>query len=324
MNNNIGPLKFTPRLKHTIWGGKKIMPFKNLDDTRDQVGESWEISGVEGKETTVQEGVFAGRNINSLVAEFKAELVGKANYERFGNVFPLLIKFIDAAQDLSIQVHPDDVNAQKLGFDRGKTEMWYVLETDETAQLFCGVTETMTGQTFRKHVAENTICGVLENHRVQNGDVFFIPAGTIHAIGKGTFLLEIQQTNDVTFRIYDYDRKDVNGQKRDLHIEEAAACADLKVGKQHRVDYIRRKNHGVNLVQCRYFTTSLYDLTDAVCIDLQALDSFVAMTCVEGSALLMDDVGNEVSFAVGETVLFPAITNSVQVVGKVKFLACYV
>ena len=201
-------IKFEPLLKQTIWGGNKIIPFKQLDQQLDQVGESWEISGVQGNETIVKEGQYKGMKLNELVARLGEKLVGRDNYERFGNEFPLLIKFIDAQRDLSIQVHPDDETAHRQGKSRGKTEMWYVLPSEPEAQLFSGLKQQITPEQYAQMVADDTITEALSQYHVQEGDVFFIPAGRIHAIGAGCFVAEIQQTSDVTYRIYDYNRRD--------------------------------------------------------------------------------------------------------------------
>ena len=210
-------IKFRPLLKSTIWGGEKIIPFKQLDAQQEQVGESWEISGVKDNETIIASGEHQGKPLNQLVAELKAELVGKDNYERFGNEFPLLIKFIDARQDLSIQVHPTDEIAHRQGKPRGKTEMWYIMDCDPGAKLYCGLRQQITPERYKEMVEDDTICDALAQYEVSEGDVFFLPAGRIHAIGAGCFLAEIQQTSDVTYRIYDFKRRDKDGNYRQLH-----------------------------------------------------------------------------------------------------------
>ena len=198
--------KFEPLLKQTLWGGDKIIPFKNLRDQLDNVGESWEISGVKDHETIVAEGPDKGKSLNDLVREQKSLLVGEENYQRFGDEFPLLIKFIDARQDLSIQVHPTDEIAHRQGKSRGKTEMWYVLKSDPGAQLYNGLKQQITPEQYKQMVENDTITEALARYDVSEGDVFFIPAGRIHAIGTGCFITEIQQTSDVTYRIYDFKR----------------------------------------------------------------------------------------------------------------------
>ena len=208
-------IKFEPLLKQTLWGGDKIIPFKHLNDTLENVGESWEISGVKDNETIVSEGEYKGKSLNQLVRELKGKLVGQENYERFGNEFPLLIKFIDAKRDLSIQVHPNDEVAHRHGKSRGKTEMWYALPCDKGAKLYCGLKKQITPEEYKAMVENDTITDALAEYEVKEGDVFFIPAGRIHAIGAGCFVAEIQQTSDVTYRIYDYKRKDKDGNYRE-------------------------------------------------------------------------------------------------------------
>lgn len=316
--------KFEPLLKSTLWGGDKIVPFKHLKSDQQQVGESWEISGVEGYETVVSDGPHKGQPLNALLHEMKGQLVGVENYRRFGDEFPLLIKFIDARQDLSIQVHPNDEIAQRQGKSHGKTEMWYVMESEPMAQLYCGLRETITPEQYEAMVANDTIVDAIAKYNVKEGDVFFLPAGRIHAIGPGCFLTEIQQTSDVTYRIYDYKRKDKNGNYRELHTHKAAECIDYHVESNYRTEYVPRKNQGVTLVQCTHFNTAVYDLNEPMTLDYSELDSFVILIALRGEGTLTDDEGNEVSFQMGDTLLLPATTQSVEVKGTVKFLETYV
>ena len=266
------PLRFKPLLKQTLWGGDKIIPFKHLHENLENVGESWEISGVPGNETIVSEGKYAGQPLSAVVADMKEKLVGVANYQRFGNEFPLLIKFIDAAQPLSIQVHPTDEIAHKQGKERGKTEMWYVMDSDPDASMLVGLKEKITPEEYKEMVANDTIVDAIDHYDVKEGDCFFLPAGRIHSIGKGCFLCEIQQTSDVTYRIYDFKRKDKNGNYRQLHTQEAAESINYTVLPNYRTEYVPEENKGVMLVQCPYFHTLLYDLSSPVTIDVSALD----------------------------------------------------
>lgn len=318
------PLKFNALLKQTIWGGDKIIPFKQLDEQLENVGESWEISGVPGNETLVKEGPLAGRSLNSLVEEFKGKLVGQDNYARFGNEFPLLIKFIDARQDLSIQVHPTDEIAQKQGKTRGKTEMWYLMKSDADAKLYSGLKQQITPSQYEAMVEDDTICDALAQYSVKDGDVFFLPAGRIHAIGTGCFLAEIQQTSDVTYRIYDFKRKDKDGNYRELHTKQAAESINYAVESDYRTDYTPVKNQGVSLVQCPYFCTAVYDLDEPMTLDYSELDSFVILIALEGSANITDNEGNSLTLQAGETLLIPATTAELKVEGTVKFLETYV
>ena len=318
------PIKFNPLLVQTLWGGEKIIPFKHLNSDLTQVGESWEISGVKGNETVVSEGEFKGKRLNELVDELKGKLVGEANYKRFGNDFPLLIKFIDARQELSIQVHPTDELAQKRGKLRGKTEMWYIMDSDENAKLRAGMKEKITPEQYKQMVEDDTITEAIAEYKVKEGDCFFLPAGRIHSIGTGCFLAEIQQTSDVTYRIYDFKRKDKDGNYRELHTEEAAECIDYNVEPNYRTEYTPVKNEGVALVECPYFTTAVYDLNEPMTLDYSELDSFVILIGLKGSGEITDNEGNTTTLCEGETILIPATTSEVKVTGNIKFLETYV
>lgn len=318
------PLKFNAFLKQTIWGGNKIIPFKHLDSQLENVGESWEISGVKDHQTIVSEGEYAGRALNEVVEELKGKLIGESNYEQFGNEFPLLIKFIDARQDLSIQVHPTDEIAKKQGKSRGKTEMWYIMDSDKDAHLRSGLKKKITPAEYKEMVENDTILDVIADYSVKEGDCFFLPAGRIHSIGKGCFLAEIQQTSDVTYRIYDFKRKDKNGNYRELHTDLAAECINYEVLNDYRTVYTSQKNQGVSLVHCPYFHTAVYDLDEPMTLDYSELDSFVILICVKGEGTIVDNEGNETSLRAGETILIPATTNELKVNGTVKFLETYV
>lgn len=316
--------KFEPLLKQTLWGGDKIIPFKHLDDQMDHVGESWEISGVANNETIVANGPDKGKSLNDLVREQKDLLVGKENYQRFGDEFPLLIKFIDARQDLSIQVHPTDEIAHRQGKSRGKTEMWYALDSDAGAQLYNGLKQQITPEQYKEMVENDTITDALARYEVHEGDVFFIPAGRIHAIGAGCFVAEIQQTSDVTYRIYDFKRVDSNGNYRELHTQEAAESINFEVEDDYRTHYTPVKNQGVQVVQCPHFTTAVYDIDEPMTIDYSELDSFVVLIGVRGEGSVVDDMGQTTSFRAGETLLLPATTREIRVEGDVKFLETYI
>ena len=318
------PLKFNALLKSTIWGGDKIIPFKKLDVKQDNVGESWEISGVPGNETVVSDGEYEGKKLNELVAELKGKLVGEDNYKRFGDEFPLLIKFIDARQDLSIQVHPTDEIAHRQGKERGKTEMWYLMDSDKDATLLCGLNKEITPEEYAGMVENDTICDAIARYNVKEGDCFFLPAGRIHAIGTGCFLAEIQQTSDVTYRIYDFKRKDKDGNYRQLHTKEAAESINYTVENDYRTDYIPAKNRGVSLVQCPYFSTAVYDLDEPMTLDYSELDSFVILIGLKGEATLTDNEGNTTTLRAGESLLVPATTETLKVDGTLKFLETYV
>ncbi|MDE5570538.1 MAG: mannose-6-phosphate isomerase, partial [Prevotella sp.] len=281
--------------------------------------ESWQLSGVAGNETLTED----GQSLNTLVRELKGKLVGQVNYQRFGDEFPLLIKFIDARQDLSIQVHPSDEIARRQGKPRGKTEMWYVMDSAPDAKLFNGLKRPITPEQYRQMVADDTICDALAQYTVREGDCFFIPAGRIHAIGAGCYLAEIQQTSDITYRIYDYKRKDKDGNCRQLHTQEAAECIDYHVLPDYRQHYTPCLNESQLLVECPYFNTAVYDLTEPMSIDYSDLDSFVILMGLRGQGTLAID-GEETSLKTGESVLIPATAQEVVIKGGIKFLETYV
>ena len=294
--------KFNPLVKTLIWGS-----------------ESWQLSGVNGSETVMDDGT----SLNQLVTAEGATLLGKANYKRFGNEFPLLIKFIDAHQDLSIQVHPNDEIAHRQGKPRGKTEMWYVMESAPTAKLYNGLKMQITPEQYKEMVENDTICDALSQYQVREGDCFFIPAGRIHAIGGGCYLAEIQQTSDVTYRIYDYKRRDKDGNLRQLHTQEASESIDYTVLPDYRQQYMPQQNESQLLVECPYFNTAVYDLTEPMQIDYSELDSFVILIGLKGEGKLVVD-GEPVTFRAGESILLPATAKEVRTEGTIKFLETYV
>ena len=316
--------KFEPLLKQTIWGGSKIVAFKHILSDLENVGESWEISGVPGDESVVANGEYKGKTLNEVLAEMKDKLVGEENYKRFGDRFPLLIKFIDARQDLSIQVHPDDGTGHRRGRAMGKTEMWYVMDSDEDASLKVGLKKKITPEEYARMVEDDTICDALGNYQVKSGDCFFIPAGRIHAICSGSFIAEIQQTSDVTYRIYDYKRKDKNGNYRELHTKEAAEAIDYTVLDDYRTEYTPVKNEATQLVSCPLFTTAVYNLTEPMTLDYSELDSFVILIALKGEGSILTASGETYSFREGESILLPATTETVKVEGNIKFLETFV
>lgn len=321
------PLKFKPILKTLVWGGEKIAPFKGIKTDMHNIGESWELSGVKGNESVVANGPLAGKTITELIGEYKGELVGKTNYEKTGTEFPLLIKFIDARQDLSIQVHPDDeLAARRHNGSKGKTEMWYVMKADKDAHLMSGLKQAITPEEYVARVADNTITDVLHDYNVSPGDVFFLPAGRIHSIGAGSFIAEIQQTSDITYRIYDFGRLGLDGKPRELHTELAKDAIDYSVHEDYRTHYTEKKNEETMLVSCRYFTTSLLEMDRPYEKDLSGLDSFLIVICTEGHGEIADGEGNRETIRQGETVLIPASATSLRFIpdGTMKVLTSFV
>lgn len=292
--------KFDPILLHTIWGS-----------------ELWVLSGCPGRVSRVKEGEFKGLSINELISLKKQELVGKAVYDSFGDEFPLLVKFIDAHDDLSIQVHPDEELAQKRHHCHGKTEMWYVINAEENAHLYAGLSKQISPEEYERRVKDDTIVEILAEHKAKQGDVFFLPAGRIHAICGGIYIAEIQQSSDITYRIYDYSRKGADGKLRELHTELAKDAIDYHVHDNYKTPYEKRENSEIELVKCPYFTTSLYELSEPVGKDLSRLDSFMLVMCIEGGGSV-----NGIDIKAGEVLLCDALTNGLEFVpkGKMKIL----
>ena len=303
------PLKFKPILKTLVWGT-----------------ESWELSGVMNNESVVAEGPLAGKTIAELTKEYKGQLVGQHVYENTGDEFPMLVKFIDAKQDLSIQVHPnDEVAAARHNGSKGKTEMWYVIGTQPGAHLLVGLKEKITPEIYEQKVADGTITDILCRYDIQPGDVFFLPAGRIHAICGGSYIAEIQQTSDLTYRIYDYNRPGLDGKPRQLHTEWAKTAIDYTVYDNYRTEYTREKDEEMQVADCPYFTTNVYDLTLPYAKDLSDIDSFMVVMCLEGSGTLEVD-GEEMSIGQGETVLIPADADDICFIPEdgMKILTSYI
>lgn len=305
MNINY-PLKFQPIYKEKIWGGQKIKTildknFGNLPNC----GESWELSGVAGDVSVVTNGPLAGTDLNQLLAEAGESLMGKRVYAASPNEFPLLIKFLDANEDLSIQVHPNDEQAKAKHGCLGKTEMWYILQADPAATLIAGLSKTTDRQAYQALLANNGLKEILNEEQVAAGDVFFIPAGRVHTIGKGILLAEIQQTSDVTYRIYDFDRVDAQGKKRELHTAQALEVIDFKKHDQYKSTYQDLPNQSNQLVSDKYFETNKLTLTRSLQRELLQLDSFIIYICVEGSGSITAGTST-VAIKKGETVLIPA------------------
>ena len=303
------------------------MPYKGIESTAKNVGESWELSAVSGNESVVANGEFAGRNIVELIREYKADLLGEKVYAESGDTFPILVKFIDARDDLSIQVHPDDeLAAARHNGSKGKTEMWYVVKADEGAYLMSGMSQQITPEEYVRRIEDNTITDVLCDYKVKEGDVFFLPAGRIHSIGRGCFIAEIQQTSDITYRIYDFGRLGLDGKPRELHVEQSKDAVDYSVLDDYKTSYTPELNKPVSLVECRYFKTHLLNLTKTVEVPVMANDSFMIVICLEGEGTLTDSNGYTLNLKQGETVLVPAVTDKITFTPhpKLKTLTCWV
>ena len=300
------PLKFHPILKEIIWGGDEICRFKNLRPFRSGIGESWELSHINNNISTVSNGELKGKSLDELIINYGEKLLGKKVIKQFSTTFPLLIKFIDARDALSVQVHPDDFLAKQRHDSFGKTEMWYVIHAKKGAFLYSGFAKEINPEKYLKSLEDDTFVSYLHKHEVNSGDVFFLPAGRVHAIGAGCFIAEIQQTSDVTYRIYDYNRKDANGNPRELHTELAKDAIDYNLHSDYKLNYIPRKQQVQQLVACPYFTTNLIEANSGDEIQTSHPDTFSIYICLEGNLILTDSKGYSVEIRQGETVLVPA------------------
>ncbi len=314
------PLQFRPLYKYRMWGGEKLKTILNKEYSETSIGESWEISAVENDETVVSDGDLEGKTIKELIAVFGADFLGKSVYERFGNDFPLLIKFIDAKTPLSIQVHPSDALAKERHNSFGKNEMWYVMQAEEDAELIAGFDKKLTKQEYINTLESGDILEVLHAEKVQSGDVFNIPTGRVHAIGAGVLLAEIQQTSDITYRIYDYNRVDAKtGQTRELHTEQAVDAIDFNVHDSYKTNYTTPVNKANELVYTPYFKTNILKLEGDLTQDFSKTDSFVIVMCVEGDFEL---IYNNEKYVIntGSTFLLPAVIDQIQLKGNAKVL----
>ena len=320
------PLKFHPIFKDKIWGGKKIQSILKKDfSPLDNCGESWEISGVPGSESKIKNGQLSGQTLNLVIKEFKGRLLGNRVYEKFENEFPLLIKFIDANDDLSIQVHPEDELAWERHKSFGKTEMWYIIQADDNAELIAGFNREMNKDTYMDRFRNGTLMDVLNREKVKEGDVFFIPAGRIHTIGKGLLLAEIQQSSDVTYRIYDFDRKDSNGNTRELHIDEALDAIDYNFYPEYKSKYDEKTDQPVEIVRSTYFTTNKLTLNSKLDKDIKSFDSFVIYICLEGQGHIEHN-DTRTRIGMGEVLLIPAEIEQYSLIpdDQIKLLETYI
>lgn len=311
MKNTLYPLKFRPILKDKIWGGTKLKTILQKESSLPNIGESWEISDVEGDTSIVSNGNLENQSLKQLLQLYKDELIGKKNYEKFGDKFPLLIKFIDAKQDLSIQLHPNDALAKVRHNSFGKTEMWYVMQADEDSNLIVDFNQKMTPELYLEHLEQKTLPQILNFDKVKAGDTYFIEVGRVHAIGAGVMLAEIQQTSDITYRIYDWDRTDDFGNERELHTDLAIDAIGFDMPNNFRVKYAKKPNQSNEMVSCPYFTTS-YLKVDQEIQKENTHDSFVIYICVEGEAQIKTETYSEV-IKKGETLLVPAAISSYQI-----------
>lgn len=316
---NLYPLKFTSIPKEKIWGGNRLNTIlKKGFDPKVKTGESWEISGLEGDISIVRNGFLEGNDLEELIEVYMGELVGDKVYEQFGLEFPLLIKFLDANDDLSVQVHPDNEFALEKHKAYGKTEMWYVIDTEKDAELMIGFNRPMDKNTFLDSIQNGTISDIINRETVQPDSCYYLPAGRIHATGKGVLLAEIQQTSDITYRIHDWNRKDSEGNERELHLDLAKEVLDYTFEKKHKTDFESKINESSELVKCPFFTTNILEFNKPIENDYYNLDSFVIYICLEGGCNIKIEDQESVSLSKGETVLIPANLKSLSLDPKLN------
>lgn len=315
------PLQFEPIFKERIWGGTKLKTYLNKAITSNITGESWELSTVANDVSIVANGAFKGKDLNELINEFPAEILGTRVYATYGKQFPLLFKYLDAREDLSIQLHPNDELAMKRHHSFGKTEMWYVMQSDEEASLIVGFKEKESPEQFLKNVHDKTLLTILDSKKVQKGDVFLLNTGTIHAIGAGNVIAEIQQTSDITYRIYDFDRVDANGNQRELHLDLALEAINYDTVEAQQ-SYAKVENVSNQMVHCKYFTTNFLPLKGSTEIH-KTNESFTVYMCVEGNFHL--NINNDLyTYTKGDTVLIPATLTDFQLNGTATLLEIYI
>lgn len=312
------PIRFVPYLKSVIWGGEKICRLKGVVQSEPNIGESWEISALPGHESVVAEGPYRGMKISELIECFGPELLGKSVFARYDGKFPLLVKIIDAADNLSVQVHPDDALAKERHDSLGKTEMWYIIDADKGARIYSGLNRELTPEEYVEMVADNTIEDALAVHDSHAGDVFFLPAGRVHAIGAGNLLAEIQESSDITYRIYDYDRRDAHGNARELHTEQACDAIDYTVYDDYKTTPPDDSVADAVIAECGHFTVSRLLLEGAMSFEYGE-DSFTVLMCLAGEATL-DYEDGEMGLKAGETVLLPAVLGKFRLSGSATFL----
>jgi mannose-6-phosphate isomerase len=321
MTPKLYPLQFEPILKDRIWGGEKLKTVLNKPITSKITGESWELSTVEGDVSIVANGSLKGKSLTDIIEEFPNEILGTKVHEQFGKQFPLLFKYLDAREDLSIQVHPNDKLAKERHNSFGKTEMWYVMQADENARIIVGFKEDSSKEEYVENLNNNTLVSILDDVKAKPGDVFFLETGTVHAIGAGLVVAEIQQTSDITYRLYDFDRVDAQGNKRELHVDLALDAINYNKVDTYK-EYQKKTNESNVVVDCPYFTTNFIPLDGQVEVSKSG-ETFTVYMCIEGSFEIEYD-GNKLTYKKGDTVLVPAALNEFILNGKASILEIYI
>ena len=322
------PLLFEPNLHPVVWGGSRLRPYKGLEANDEPIGESWEVSAVPSSTSIISNGAWAGRNLVSVVSEHAEAILGKSVNQQYGGRLPLLVKFIDAKKDLSIQVHPNDEMAMREHGKMGKSEMWYVIKADEGSHLYAGFKQEITPEEYQKRVADGTITEVLADHKVKAGDVFYLPAGRVHAICGGILLAEVQQSSDVTYRIYDYNRPGMDGKPRELHTELAARALDYHVEANYRTEYVESSNKAIQIIDTPYFDVRVIEMSKPFHRDMMKYDSFVISMCMEGDCLIrVRSTNDEITLRQGYCTLIPAAIADYDVIplnGMTRLLDAFI
>ncbi len=322
------PLLFEPNLHSVVWGGNRLRPYKGLEPSNEPIGESWEVSAVPTSTSIVSNGVYAGKDLIAVINEQPDTILGNKVNEKYKGKLPLLVKFIDAKRDLSIQVHPNDEMAIREHGKMGKSEMWYVIKADEGAHLYAGFKQEITPEEYHKRIADGTITNVLADHKVKAGDVFYLPAGRVHAICGGILLAEVQQSSDVTYRIFDYNRPGMDGKPRELHTELAAKALDYHVIDNYRTEYTDSSNKAVQIIDSPYFSVRVLEVSKLFHRDLRKYDSFIITMCIEGDCTIrVRSTGEEILLKQGNSTLIPAAIADYDIVpqsGKTRILDAFI
>ena len=325
---NLYPLLFEPNLHSVVWGGNQLRPYKGLEPSNEPIGESWEVSAVPTSTSIVSNGVYAGKDLISVINENPDAILGKKVNGKYQGKLPLLVKFIDAKRDLSIQVHPNDEMAMLEHGKMGKSEMWYVIKADEGAHLYAGFKQEITPEEYHKRIADGTITEVLADHQVKAGDVFYLPAGRVHAICGGILLAEVQQSSDVTYRIFDYNRPGMDGKPRELHTELAAQALDYHVEDNYRTDYAESSNKAIQIIDSPFFSVRVLEVSKQFHRDLRKYDSFIITMCIEGDCnIRVRGTGEEVLLKQGHSTLIPAVIADYDIIprsGKTRILDAFI
>lgn len=322
------PLLFKPNLHTVVWGGQRLRQYKGMEPDDEPIGESWEVSAVPSSTSIIANGPLAGKLLTEVIDESPEEILGKAVSKRYGGKLPLLVKFIDAKRDLSIQVHPNDEMAQREHGKMGKSEMWYVISADEGSYLYAGFNKEITPEEYQQRVADGTIVDVLSKHYVRPGDVFYLPAGRVHAICGGIMLAEVQQSSDVTYRIFDYNRPGLDGKPRELHTKLAAQAINYHVEKNYRTEYADTDNRAVQIIDTPYFDVRVMEVSKTFHRDLRKYDSFVISMCIEGDCkVVIRSTGDEIVLREGNSTLIPAAIADFDIIplnGKSKTIDAFI